>query len=305
MRKREEIENAVMTLKDLEQWSRLEPSLGVVGFPINHSVSPQMHNAAFKEVGLNNWEYFRFELEPKFLSQAITLFEKFNFVGVNFTVPHKTEVYSHVAEKDVSALCAQAMNTLVFAKHSENGKTTGYSTDGFGLLEGLKEDLNFIPEGKTVLLLGAGGAGQTAAVTLEKAGAEVLWFNRTPGKVTSAIPRLGLENTYYVNLEMLEKRKVDLMINATSAGLNAGEIPIDFTQLDALELNAEAAYDMIYHPAESSFLASAKQRGWKTANGLSMLLWQGARAFEIWTSQPAPVSVMKRTLHQAIYGKSI
>ncbi|MDX2225776.1 MAG: shikimate dehydrogenase [Verrucomicrobiae bacterium] len=289
-------EPSVYTLAHLREWNRSAPSLAVIGSPIGHSVSPAMHNAALAQFAdLAGWEYFRFEITPAELPEALAQFAARGFAGINLTVPHKVSAYELIPDRDASACEAQAINTLHFAAGQ---KPRGYSTDGYGLLRGLAGDFGFEPAGRTVLVLGAGGAGQSAVVALEKAGARIFWYNRTAGKVSALIPRLGLENTYLVNAGQIPWEETGLVINATSAGLREGDgVPV------ALPAGRRdlCAYDMVYKPAQTPFLREAAARGLRTANGLSMLLHQGAKAFEIWTKKAPPVEVMEAALKKTVY----
>ncbi|MDZ4744081.1 MAG: shikimate dehydrogenase [Verrucomicrobiota bacterium] len=291
------------TIKDLRAWSRKEPSLGVVGFPVKHSASPPMQNAALEQFAeFKDWRYFRFEIEDKDLKEALRIFGEKNFIGLNLTVPHKVMAYHMIDQRDESSETVQAANTLLFDWPGSGSLPEGYSTDGYGLLKGLETDLSFDPQGKTVLLLGAGGAGQTAAITLEKQGAEVLWHNRTPQKVAALIPGLGLENTYMVNPGQIAWEQIDLVVNSTSAGLGEKPVsPLDFGTVSGHK-ESLCAYDMLYGKDKTAFISGAESLGIHAAGGLSMLLHQGAKAFEIWTKKQAPLEVMGEALKKAIYG---
>lgn len=269
----------------------------VFGSPIKHSASPAMHNAAFASLGLN-WRYVACEVDPKNLLAAIQGAQAMNFAGINLTVPHKLLAVNMVNSLDESALKWGAVNTILFNKLGAKG----FNTDADAIVTSLREDLKVEVRGAKVLLLGAGGAGRTAALRLAAEGvAELFLVNRTASKteeiaaeIRNEFPSLKV-STNYPNGE------VDLILNATSLGLKPE---------DAMPLNAElfslkqarAAYDMIYRPAETKFLTDAKAAGCRTANGLGMLLHQGAKAFEIWTGQPAPLAVMRRALEENIYG---
>ncbi len=291
------------TIKDLRAWNRKEPSLGVVGFPVEHSASPVMQNAALEQFAqFQSWHYFRFEIRAGELPEAMQLFARNHFVGLNLTVPHKTAAYALIENRDESAESVQAVNTVLFDWPGSAAAPEGFSTDGYGLLTALEKDLAFEPAGKTILLLGAGGAGQTAAVVLEKAGARILWHNRTPDKVAALIPRLGLENSYLVNPGQIAWGEIDLVLNSTSAGLGEKPVsPLDFSRVENLSPGL-CAYDMLYGKEKTPFLKSAEEGGIRCADGLSMLLHQGARAFEIWTKQKAPLEKMEESLKKAIYG---
>ncbi len=269
----------------------------VFGSPIRHSASPAMHNAAFAELGLN-WRYLAFEVDPKNLRAAIEGARAMNFAGINLTVPHKLLAVDMVDESDASAKTWGAVNTIKF----ENGRAIGFNTDADGLANSLREDLSVTLRGSKVLLLGVGGAGRTAALKLAAENASELFLvNRTASKaeeiaieIKKQFPSVKVEVGY-------PKSEVDLLLNATSLGLK----PEDGSPLDEKQFSlkqARTVYDMIYKPAETKLLAAAKAAGCKTANGIGMLVYQGAKAFEIWTGQPAPVAVMRRAVEGSVYG---
>jgi shikimate dehydrogenase len=273
----------------------------VLGSPIAHSASPAMHNAAFEKLGLN-WRYLAFEVEPKNLRAAIEGAKAMNFSGLNLTVPHKLLAVEMVDALDASAKIWGAVNTIKF--ENKNGKVhaIGFNTDADGLTNSLREDLKLELRGAKVLLLGAGGAGKTAALKLasEKV-AGLFLVNRTQSKVetmTAEIKKRFPDARVTVGYP---KIAVDLVINATSLGLKSDDAsPLDEKQFPLEQ--TRAVYDMIYRPAETKLLAAAKKSGCQTANGLGMLLHQGAKAFEIWTGKPAPLDVMRRALEENIYG---
>jgi shikimate dehydrogenase len=256
-----------------------------------------MQNAAFAALGLN-WRYLAFEVDPKNLRAAIEGAKAMNFAGLNLTVPHKLLAMEMVDELAASAKTWGAVNTIKF----ENGRAIGFNTDADGLEISLREDLSVDLCGAKILLLGAGGAGRTAALKLasEKV-AELFLVNRTQSK---AIEIAGEIKKQFPSVKItvgFPKTNVDLLLNATSLGLKPDDAsPLDESQFSLKQ--TRAVYDMIYRPAETKLLAAAKAAGCKTLNGLGMLLYQGAKAFEIWTGKPAPLVVMRRALAQNIYG---
>jgi len=269
----------------------------VLGSPIRHSASPAMHNAAFAALGLN-WRYLAFEVDPKNLRAAIAGARAMNFAGLNLTVPHKLLAVDMVDKLDASAKIWGAVNTIKF----ENGRASGFNTDADGLANSLREDLQIEVRGKKVFLLGAGGAGRTAALKLAAENvAELFLVNRTvskaeeiAGEIKKQFPSVKVSVGY-------PKTEIDLLLNATSLGLK----PEDGSPLDEKQFSLKqtrAVYDMIYKPAETKLLAAAKVAGCKTANGIGMLVHQGAKAFEIWTGQSAPVAVMRRAVEGSVYG---
>jgi shikimate dehydrogenase len=286
----------------------------VFGSPIKHSASPAMHNAAFAALGLN-WRYMAFEVDPKNLRAAIEGAKAMNFAGINLTLPHKLLAVEMVDELDASAKKWGAVNTIKFSgagvSPARFGKfagetpaplSIGFNTDADAIVTSLRDDLKIELRGAKVLLLGAGGAGRTAALKLasEKV-AELFLVNRTPAKaeeIAAEIKKQFLSVKVFVGYP---KANIDLILNATSLGLKTGDAsPLDEKQFSLKQ--TRAVYDMIYRPAETKLLKAAKKSGCKTANGLGMLLHQGAKAFEIWTGKTAPRAVMRRALEQNIYG---
>jgi shikimate dehydrogenase len=269
----------------------------VLGSPVAHSASPAMHNAAFAALGLN-WRYLAFEVNPKNLRAAIEGAKTMSFAGINLTVPHKLLALEMMDELDVSAKIWGAVNTIKF----QNGRAVGFNTDADAIVTSLREDLKIELRGAKILLLGAGGAGRTAALKLASENvAELFLVNRTEEKA-DAIAGEIIERFPSVKVSVGHpKTNVDLILNATSLGLKADDpSPLDESQFSLKQ--TRAVYDMIYRPAKTRLLAAAKKSGCKTANGLGMLLHQGAKAFKIWTGKPAPLDVMRRALEQNIYG---
>jgi shikimate dehydrogenase len=275
----------------------------VYGLPIAHSASPAMHNAAFAALGLN-WRYLAFEVDPKNLRAAIAGAQAMGFAGLNLTVPHKLLAVEMVDVLDESAKKWGAVNTIKFERDSDDKiSAIGYNTDADAIVTSLREDLKVELRGAKVLLLGAGGAGRTAALKLASENvAELYLVNRTQskageiaGEIKKQFPSVKVAVSY-------PKTNVDLILNATSLGLKVDEAsPLDEKQFSLKQTHA--VYDMIYRPAETALLKSAKAAGLKSANGLGMLLHQGAEAFEIWTGRPAPLDVMHRALEENIYRK--
>jgi shikimate dehydrogenase len=273
----------------------------VYGSPIAHSASPAMHNAAFTALGLN-WRYLAFEVEPKNLRAAIEGAKAMNFAGLNLTVPHKLLAVEMVDALDESAKKWGAVNTIKFIIENGKCRAVGFNTDADAIAQSLREDLKLEIRGTKVLLLGAGGAGHTAALKLasEKV-AELFLVNRTRSKAEEIAGEIKKQFPSVKVAVGYPKTDVDLILNATSLGLKTDDAsPLDERQFSLKQVSA--VYDMIYRPAETKLFAAAKKSGCKTANGIGMLLHQGAKAFEIWTGKTAPLDVMRRALEQNIYG---
>ena len=297
-----------------------------------------MHNAAFAALGLN-WRYLAFEVHPDHLRAAIAGAKAMQFGGLNLTVPHKLLAVDMVDALDASAKTWGAINTILFEGRNAKGewlplrefgvpsrqlrdgqtqpveppeggtpneiRAVGYNTDADAIATALREDLKVELHGAKVLLLGAGGAGRTAALKLASENvAELFLVNRTPGKAEAVAGEIKKQFPSVRVTIGHPQAAVDLVLNATSLGLKPGDpSPLDEKQFSLRQ--ARAVYDMIYNPAETALLKAAKAAGCQTANGLGMLLHQGAKAFEIWTGKPAPLDVMRRALEAEVYQSTV
>jgi shikimate dehydrogenase len=292
----------------------------VYGFPIRHSASPAMHNAAFARLGLN-WRYLAFEVHPDNLRAAIAGARAMQFSGLNLTVPHKLLAMQIVDELDESSKTWGAVNTVRFEAKNAAGqwrplhefsesisgeiRTQGFNTDSDGIARSLREDLGLKLAGLKVLLVGTGGAGQVAALRLAMEGvAELFVTDYVIAKAEAVAAEIRKRYPRVKVTVGFPKGEMDLLLNATPIGLKAGDpSPVDEKQFSLRQ--ARAVYDMIYKPAETKLLATAKEAGCKTSNGLGMLLHQGAAAFEIWTGQAAPIDVMRRALEVNVYQSTV
>ncbi len=282
----------VPTLRDLESWSFPGTALAVFGHPIGHSLSPPMHNAALADLARDDarfasWKYFRFEIHPDELPQALELAHAKNFHGINLTVPHKVIAFDRVAEIDPAARPVGAVNTL----RRTGANWHGFNTDGYGLNTAVHETLGCQLAGSHIVLLGAGGAARGAAVECLQRRCASLWIaNRTPENLAALLARLaplaaGIPLHGFAPDEPPAKLPSGaLVINATSAGLRVD----DPSPLDLATLSRPAAvFDMIYNPARTPLLRQAESLSIPCANGLSMLVHQGAKSLEIWSGIPA------------------
>lgn len=292
----------------------------VLGHPVRHSASPPMQNAGLAALGLD-WRYLAFDVRPEDLPAALAGARALRFIGLNLTVPHKLLACDLVEALDASATCWGAVNTIRFEARlgaqdwqplgrleevpdTAEIRAHGFNTDADALETALREDLGLNLPGARVLLLGAGGAGRTAALKLASAGvAELFLVNRTRSRAEAVAAEIARRFPGARVQLGYPSGAVDLVLNATSLGLRPGDAPPwDATAFDLRQ--ARAAYDMIYRPAETPFLAAARAAGCRVANGLGMLLHQGARALEIWTERPAPLAVMRRALEASVYGEN-
>ncbi len=275
-----------------------------------------MQNAGIAALGLN-WRYLAFEVHPEDLRAAFEGAKAMRFVGVNLTVPHKLLAVDMVDLLDESAKAWGVVNTVRFEARDERGtwrplrefaetpreiRSHGFNTDAEAITRSLREYLGLKLAGATVLLVGAGGAGRTAALKLaSEEVAELFLVNRTESKAAQVCKEIRQRYPLVKVTLGYPPRPVDLLLNATSLGLKADDpLPLDETQFSVGR--AGAVYDMIYRPAETALLKRARTAGCRAANGLGMLLYQGAKALEIWSGQNAPVDVMRRALEKNVYG---
>lgn len=295
----------VLTLDDLREWSVPGTALAVLGHPIRHSVSPPMHNAALAEMAGGNpafsdWRYYRFEVPPDQLETALNLLHRKRFRGVNLTVPHKVIAFDLIKTIDPSARPVGAVNTLRWQPDGYEG----FNTDGYGLAQGLREDLGTDLAGTDVILLGAGGAGRGAAIECVAQTCRSLSIgNRTPQRAEELkallrqIDPAARVRVFDPGSPPADLPEDALVINATSAGLKPTDPqPIDLSTLPG----TPKVFDMIYNPPETALLGSARSRGFAFANGFSMLIHQGARSLEIWSDARVPVKAMFRGARQGM-----
>jgi shikimate dehydrogenase len=300
----------VYQLADLQDWQTasrdVDPPirLGVLGDPVEHSLSPQMQNAALRECKID-MQYARFHILPNELPEALNLVGQLNFVGVNLTVPHKIAALDHVHDVDPDTRRIGAVNTISFA-----GKTArGFNTDGPGFSRAIRDEFSVDLRDLRVLVLGAGGAGRAIAMQCAKENCERLVIaNRNFAKakqlaeelreffagpkVFGPVPRLQAIAWEEAAIRF-QVANIDLVVNATPLGLNRTDPPAIPARLLAPHL---MIYDTVYAQGRTPLTAAAIEAGARAANGLSMLLYQGALSFAIWFEQEAPLEVMKKAL---------
>ncbi|MFN3395377.1 MAG: shikimate dehydrogenase [Thermodesulfovibrionales bacterium] len=260
--------------------------LGLIGYPVEHSLSPSMHNAAFEHLGLDCC-YVTFSVRPELLGDAVRAIRALNLKGVNVTVPHKEKVIPLLDLVDEEASFIGAVNTIL----NDDGVLKGFNTDGKGFMESLK-DANIDVKDKRVVIIGAGGASRAIGFYLCKE-AKVLGITdidqEKAQRLVNDLKRLK-DNVYHIE-RLTDLKDIDIVINATPIGLkDTDPSPIDISLLTG----DKVVCDLIYK--DTFLLRSARQRGCKTLNGLGMLLYQGVLAFEIWTGMKAPVEVMREAL---------
>jgi shikimate dehydrogenase len=277
-----------------------------------------MQNAGVSALGLN-WRYLAFDVHPDDLAAAIAGAKAMKFIGLNLTVPHKLLALDLVEVLDESGSKWGAVNTIRFEGQGEDGawlplgqmepedaravRGAGFNTDADAIVRSLREDLGFEPRGASVLLLGAGGAGRVAALRLAEEGVAALFMvNRTMAKAEELAAEVRRRCPQVEASMGYPKQPVDLVLNATSLGLKESDpSPLDQRQFPLEKCGA--IYDMIYRPAETSLLRLARAAGCRAANGLGMLLYQGAKALEIWSGKAPPLDVMRGALQRDVYGR--
>jgi shikimate dehydrogenase len=267
---------------------------GIFGHPVEHTFSPGMHNAAFRKVGIDGC-YVPFAVHPDRLADAVRAIVPLGLRGVNITVPHKENVIPFLDDLAEDARLIGAVNTIEVRK----GRLIGHNTDGRGFLRSLSEQTRFRPRGRTIVLVGSGGAARAVSFSLALAGAKRIYLHdldiakakrlaqelrkRTP-VMSDALPADDIHRA---------SKEADCLINATPLGLKRGDpLPIPGSAIESWHL----VCDLVYNPPQTALLRIARANRAATLPGIGMLLYQGVIAFEIWTGKKAPVPVMRSAL---------
>jgi shikimate dehydrogenase len=270
------------------------PRLGVLGWPVAHSRSPAMHNAALAALGMEDWRYQLLPVGPERFAETVRALAPAGFVGANVTIPHKHAALALADTAGEAARAIGAANTLTFAP---DGTIAAGNTDAPGFLAAL----GVSPEGMSALVLGAGGSARAVVWALREAGArEVSVWNRTSERAVSLARDLGVR-------ALPRPEPADLLVNCTSVGLEseAADLRQSATELQGLNLlaltfdqvgNYSHVVDLVYRSSPTPLLAAARAHGARTIDGLEMLLAQGALSFELWTGVAPPREVMRRAL---------
>jgi shikimate dehydrogenase len=277
-----------------------------------------MQNAGIATLQLN-WRYLAFDVHPDHLRPAIEGARRMGFVGLNLTVPHKLLALEMVDVVDDQAKPWGAVNTIVFETRDGNGqwvpvggvrpgqigevRSRGFNTDADAIVQSLQDEFSWQSlRGASVVLLGAGGAARTAAIRLAREGVGKLFLvNRTAARAAELAGAIRKDCANVAVTEGYPAHSVDLLLNATSLGLKAEDPPpVDLAWLR--KHPPHFVYDMIYRPMETGLLREARSAGCRAANGVSMLLHQGARSLELWTGRSAPLSEMRRALEKNVRG---
>lgn len=271
--------------------STMKKVYGVIGNPIEHSLSPVMHNAVFKKLGMDA-VYLPFRVTPEEVEDAIKGAKSLGFAGLNVTIPLK-EKCTEFVELDENSKEIGAINTIDFSCN----RIRGYNTDGIGAKRALEERIGEIKR-KSVLIIGAGGAAKAISFYLKKDGAKIIIANRTEKKAINLAKKLKAE---WIPLENLKERlkETDVLIHATSVGMYPKEgstlVTADMMHPDL------AVFDIVYNPIETKLLKEAKKARLRCIiDGIKMLVHQGAASFKIWTNIEPPVEVMEKAVRKAL-----
>ncbi len=276
----------------------------VIGHPIGHTLSPVMHNASMEELGFDGI-YLALDIHPDELMEVLPSMAKMGFAGVNLTVPHKEIAFRGLEKLDESAKLLGAANTVQF---TDDGMV-GHNTDGYGFLMALEEAFGKQVEGDAVFVLGCGGAGRAVALMAAKEGAKSLVLadidaervQRLEDEIKALAPEVAIKQSLdgASNIELC--RACDLVVQASPIGMKKD----DPSLLPPEAFRAgQRAFDLIYMYPETAILTTARAAGAQVANGLGMLLHQGARAFEIWAGVKPSVPAMRKALEAAVYGEA-
>ncbi|MBT9132052.1 MAG: Shikimate dehydrogenase (NADP(+)) [Firmicutes bacterium] len=272
---------------------------GVIGFPIEHTASPAIHNAAFAALGLD-CAYLPLAVRPENLGRAVAGLSSLGIIGLNVTIPHKETVIACLDEVSEEARRIGAVNTVAI----RSGKLIGYNTDGKGFVQALKEEGKIDIQGRRIVILGAGGAGRAVAVQsgLEGAGELIIFDKIAPrakrlaADIGRNIPQLRVGVISWDKIKF-NVGKADILINATPVGMNAGDkLLIDPEWL----LPRTLVFDLVYNPQETRLIQASRERGCSVVGGLGMLIHQGALSFELWTGKEAPLDAMRKAAEEVI-----
>jgi shikimate dehydrogenase len=260
--------------------------LGVVGWPVAHSRSPAIQNAALEASGLTGWRYQLLPVPPELFAEAVLALPRAGFRGVNVTIPHKAAALTLATDPSPRASAIGAANTLVF---EPDGRVAADNTDAPGLIGALP----FPPAGRTALVLGAGGSARAAVWALLDAGArEVRVWNRTAERGQALAAELGA-------VGVTRAQEADLLVNCTASGLDPRDDPFKQLPIDADDLaRYDCVVDLVYRETETPLVQAARARGARVVDGRELLVRQGALSFELFTGRAAPIELMRRALDE-------
>ncbi len=282
----------------------LEKTLAIFGYPLGHTMSPVMHNAAARELGLA-YRFLAYEVTPARIGEAFAGAKAMGFAGLCVTIPHKVAVHGMVDDLGEDARLMEAVNVVTF---EEGDKTKGHNTDGVGWLRSLEEETGETPEGKRCLVLGAGGAARAIVMKLAQSGAAHIDIrNRTPEKAEDLArfikEKLPAANTSGGGLDNLPSAAADreIIVNTTSQGMTG-----DFEREKAMPIPEDAipsgciCTDAVYNPVDTPFMKAARRRGAKTVPGVGWFVHQGAAAWKLWTGAEMPKDLVRGKILEAL-----
>ena len=255
---------------------------GIIGWPVDATLSPAIHNAAFAHAGLD-WVYVAFPVAPDAVERAVAGMRGLGLGGLNVTMPHKQAVIPHLDALTPEVERVGAVNTIV----ADGGRLVGMNTAGPGFMRFLERDAGVSPAGLAALVLGAGGAARGVATAMADAGMEVTVTARRPAQADEVATVSGARPAAWDDRSKIAA-EADVVVNATPVGRDDTGLPIE---TDALR-KGQIVVDLIYHPETTPLIRLAGERGARAFNGLGMLLHQAALAFEAWTGVPAPLDAM-------------
>ena len=286
------------------QISGLTRPFAVLGHPIDHSLSPVMHNAAFQSLRMDA-VYLAFDVRPERLPSLLPALADLGFGGVNLTVPLKETAFNDLSDLDESARRLGAVNTVQFLA---GGALRGYNTDGDGFLAAVAEAFGIEVAGRSLFFLGTGGAGRAVALTCAASGAGRIALSDIDGRRVDQLAAEIAGNAPAVEVAKVAPelaaqqracREAELIVHCTPVGMKPGEPSL---LPSGAFRSGQMLFDLIYMYPETAIMRAAREAGALTVNGLGMLLHQGARAFTIWTGRPAAVNAMRSALQQKVYG---
>ena len=278
--------------------------LGIIGHPIGHSISPVFQQAALDAIGFQG-TYEAWDVTPDGVGDFVNGLRAPRTLGINVTVPHKEAVIPYIDEVDDWSSTAGAVNTIV----SREGRLSGHNTDGIGFLRALREGAGFDPRGEDVLVLGAGGSARGIVYALARAGAAQLFIANRSLERAERLADLSIDSGVAAEAVPLSDApraatEATLIVNCTSMGMVHGPDE-NGTPLFAADIpSTSLVNDLVYNPLETPLLREAAQAGAATLGGIQMLVYQGAASFEMWTGQPAPVTVMLEAATKAMRARS-
>lgn len=266
---------------------------GVIGNPVEHSFSPGMHTIALQELGINA-VYLPFLISEDQLPHLLDAFSLTRVQGFNITLPFKEKIIPFLDSLSEEAKMLQSVNTV----KKTDGGWRGYNTDGSGFIRSLAAS-DISVSGKNILIMGAGGAAKSIAISIAMAGAyEITILNRTQDKANALATMISqISSSTQVSTSTPRAHKIDIAINATSMGMKDDRSPL----ADDLIKRSKQIIDIIYNPAQTTLLKKAAALSIPCMNGMDMLLYQGVEAFEIWTDQKAPAELMRKSLMASVY----